>query len=901
LRRATRTWSRPVIAALVLAACERDFSQPEWSGGKGGKGGSPGGEGGSAASEGARPAQGGNSGIAEAGGGSEAGATATGGDSAQGGAGSAGETSEAGRGAAAAGDGGDGGGGETNGPPNATFDFYYFRRATPNVNPGDDTSGAVSTAGAAGAPPDEPPSYSVPAGPGSLLSNDSAPDGADLTVESGTITTRRGGAATLAGDGGFDYTPPSERFWGDDSFEYLVSDGVLSSSAQVRVTLSDDEVRIDDLDSGDGNGRVIIGSDDREGLGSFVGSAGDVNGDGFDDLVVAAMPWNLSGPPGAVYVVFGRNETTPLELDDFERPEGGDRGFVITDFRFSRTAAGQPINGAGDLNGDGLDDVVISSLRSADDPEPSVYVVFGRRETTPLSLADLAPPGSVAEQASAPAAAAGFRIDQRVGVSERFGASVAGAGDVDGDGFDDLVIGASSARLDSNSEVGAAYVIFGRADLGEAPLSLQDVIEGLGNKPGFLVHGSRADARAGFSVAGAGDVNGDGLSDIAIGAPERSPDNWGSLPGAVYVIFGRPDRAPVDLGELDAGGEIGQAQGFVVRGGDVTSLGSAVSAAGYFDADALADIVASSPDASFPQNSVLSGGANVAFGRTDGHSEAVDQTHLPMAGYLVQGYESAYYLGHSVASGDFDGDGFSDVLLAGNEQGLRAYLAFGGGDLPSKNLLSLKDMCKPGKVAGVHALCLDQAGLLTLSPVAAGDFNGDGIDDAYIGAPGAYAGDGAGYVLFGWDIRNRVEAHHLFFSGGAGNDALPYSGGEILRFSGGHGVDTLKLEGPAITWDLRSIDPTRVESFEVIDLSDERDFVLILDDAHVRLLPSTAKDAPALLAKVLTVLGDAGDTLRIDLGSFELPEDFQGRRLFRSKGRYYGLVVDAPILVTDLP
>ena len=110
------------------------------------------------------------------------------------------------------------------------------------------------------------------------------------------------------------------------------------------------------------------------------------------------------------------------------------------------------------------------------------------------------------------------------------GYSVSSAGDVNGDGFDDVIVGAYSAEP-NGFQSGAAYVVFGSASGLSANLDLST----LDGTTGFQISGEAAEDRAGWSVSGAGDVNGDGFEDLIVGAPNTS---YGGDSGAAYVVFG---------------------------------------------------------------------------------------------------------------------------------------------------------------------------------------------------------------------------------------------------------------------------------------------------------------------------------------------------------------------------
>ena len=315
-------------------------------------------------------------------------------------------------------------------------------------------------------------------------------------------------------------------------------------------------------------------------------SAGDVNGDGLDDLIVGAYrddPHGLGS--GASFVVFGKTDGTTVQLSAIESGSGG---FVINGVT-TADYAGFSVSSAGDVNGDGLDDVIVGA--KGDDPNGSLsgatFVVFGKT-------------GGAAVELSAIQAGSGGFVINGVTASDYSGYSVSSAGDVNGDGLDDLIIGAWGDDPNGTGS-GASFVVFGKTDGAAVELSAIDTGTG-----GFAINGVSAGDKSGFSVSSAGDVNGDGLDDLIVGAYADDPN--GASSGASFVVFGKTDGITVELSDVEAG-----RGGFVINGVSASDLsGISVSSAGDVNGDGFDDLIVGSPyDA---PNGSKSGASFVIFG-----------------------------------------------------------------------------------------------------------------------------------------------------------------------------------------------------------------------------------------------------------------------------------------------
>ena len=287
-----------------------------------------------------------------------------------------------------------------------------------------------------------------------------------------------------------------------ESYVVFGSNNGFASSINLSLLDGTNGFRIDGIDIVDVNGNSVSG-------------AGDINGDGIDDIIIAARNAGQTNN-GESYVVFGSDASFSASLDLSEL-DGSD-GFRITGFD-TFNVNGLTVSEAGDVNGDGFDDVIIGVPNGDAGGALSgeSYVLFG----TPSFTAGLFDVASLD-------GTNGFRIDG-VAPSDLSGLSVSGAGDVNGDGIDDLIIGAYGAELTA----GESYVIFGSDTGFAASLDLSS----LDGSNGFLISGIDVSDQSGFAVSGAGDVNGDGVDDLIIGAPLAAA-NGANRSGESYVVFG---------------------------------------------------------------------------------------------------------------------------------------------------------------------------------------------------------------------------------------------------------------------------------------------------------------------------------------------------------------------------
>ncbi|MGD9856776.1 MAG: beta strand repeat-containing protein, partial [Planctomycetaceae bacterium] len=393
-------------------------------------------------------------------------------------------------------------------------------------------------------------------------------------------------------------------------------------------------------------------------------------------------------------------------------------------FRLDGVAAGDQsgfsVSGAGDVNGDGFEDVIVGTYSAG-----RSYVVFGAPSGFPAAL-----------ELSTLDGTNGFRIDE-VDSGDRGGQSVSGAGDVNGDGFDDLIVGAQRADPGGIANAGESYVVFGKGGGFPAVLDL----ETLDGTNGFQLDGIDTNDNSGRSVSGAGDVNGDGYGDLIVAAFLADPGGQNAA-GETYVVFGGPGGfgSSIGLASLDG------ANGFRLDGVDVLELsGDTISAAGDVNGDGVDDLLISARD----DQEVY-----VVFGSTSAFAAALDLSTLDGTnGFRIGSIPANPDFGIAVRhAGDVNGDGIDDFVIGGLGSDVSpgaSYVIFGASTgFPAAFDLTTLDGSNGFRVDGVDAG--DQLGI---SVSSAGDVNGDGFDDLILGAhyadPEGNDAAGASYLLFG--------------------------------------------------------------------------------------------------------------------------------------------------------
>ena len=358
----------------------------------------------------------------------------------------------------------------------------------------------------------------------------------------------------------------------------------------------------------------LNGDQSASSFGISVASAGDVNGDTYDDVIVGA-PFYDNGEEneGAAFIFHGG-------------PSGIGTNFITqVESNQTRTDFGLSVAGAGDVNGDNYDDVVIGArfYDFIDDPsrmekEGAVFVYYG------------GPNGISSENSTT------LRSNQR---EPQFGVSVASAGNVNGDEYDDVIVGAVDYGMDATKR-GAALVYLGSQ-------------AGLNTTVSTLLYGDNTRSGFGFSVSGAGDVNNDTFDDVIVGAFIGG--------GAAFVYQGGEDgvnpsaSTSIRLNDIESGME--------------AVFGSSVSGAGDVNGDDYDDVIVGA--ALYENGESREGAALIYLGSDTGVR--------PTTNTIIEGNVEHARFGFSVSgAGDVDGDGFSDVIVGVSYDGTPQLLTQAG-------------------------------------------------------------------------------------------------------------------------------------------------------------------------------------------------------------------------------
>lgn len=483
------------------------------------------------------------------------------------------------------------------------------------------------------------------------------------------------------------------------------------------------------------------GSHDSAVLGGSVASAGDVNGDGFDDVVVGALGYDAPGglfDEGAAFVFLGSANGV------VGNSPGTAHAAIVG--REAGAELGTSVDGAGDVNGDGFDDIIVGAPVAGPSgltASGAAYVFLG------------SPRGIVA---SSPADAA-FVLESKQ-IEGHMGHAVASAGDVNRDGFGDVIVGAEFYGMpfdpplpnQGSGRMGASFVFLGSRTgiVGSDPATAHASF-----LPWRIETGSQDISSAGSAVSGAGDVNGDGYDDVVVGVAgyDDTGLNW---PGTAA----NPYREGAAL--IFHGGPGGIARPSVpdarIEGAKLQSaMGSDVSGAGDVNRDGYDDVVIGAQfyPAGDPLLLSQEGAAFVFHGSATG----ITATSARDANRAYIGAQVGEHLGWAVSDvGDTDSDGYADIMIGARKfpgaipedgafngtrwlggEGIAYLLRGGSAGITAASLADAPATVRSGQEGG-------SAGY---SVGGGGDVNADGRADTVVGVPGWSGGhsrEGAAFV-----------------------------------------------------------------------------------------------------------------------------------------------------------
>jgi len=447
-------------------------------------------------------------------------------------------------------------------------------------------------------------------------------------------------------------------------------------------------------------GARLSGSD-----GYGVTPAGDVNRDGIGDFAMGAYLQNGNGN-GRVYIVFGRAGQAPTTMAQIDAGNTG-QGYYIDGAQAGGLGEGlgNSLCRLGDVNGDSYADIAIGGeLYNAG--QGAVYVAFGKNTTTPMASSDLATGGR------------GIRFLGE-GTFSFVGRPLRNAGDVNGDGYTDLLIGAHNAD-GGGTDRGVSYLVFLNPTM-QGDYSLSSI--GTPTLPGFRINGEFNGDFTGLSSDAGLDVNGDGLSDIAVGGGGLQDLN-GTEAGRVYVVFGKDDFAPVECSQITAGVG-GYAITGTVNNGD---LGRRIAMIHDANGDGRAEIA-------------VQHGSNllhVIFGKSTGSEQTINQSAMSSGGYSVTMTMQSIQFFHLSRGGDSNRDGRGDLLIG--SQGFAgpngaAYFVAGKNTTSVIDLRTYTATSNAFAIVGFEALPGNFTGEGAAYIVRVPDLNADSTPDFLVGHP----------------------------------------------------------------------------------------------------------------------------------------------------------------------
>lgn len=483
-------------------------------------------------------------------------------------------------------------------------------------------------------------------------------------------------------------------------------------------------------------GVIFTGLPSSGEAGPLVSSAGDVNKDGYDDILLSAPGYSGTSETstsytGIVYLIYGKSNLIGLSLTpaSLSSTQGVSFSCISTDDDAFSTYyhTGYSVSSAGDINADGYDDILIGDGGMEPNSPGHVFLIYGNLSSNlvTINLCALEPSIGISVSISS----AGITCDY---YNDPY--TVSSAGDVNGDGILDILVGDSTCNTVNSaySGPGVSYLIYGNASLAKIESSQIITYDGGVTPGGYL----------GWSVSSAGDINKDGYDDFIMSAPDstRADDDGASKIGIVFLIYGGKNLEDLDLTYLVS------TQGISITGaqsGDQT--GYSVSGVGDVNNDGYDDVIIGAPGYS-------SSGGIVYLIYGSSSLRNINLAFLGTAGITIIG-ETASQAGYSVSNaGDLNKDNYTDIIIGApgysSSKG-RAYIIYGNNNLTNITLNNLT------VAQGILITGANEGDMAGFSVSGAGDINNDGYDDVIIGASGYYVNEdkpnenGAAYLIYG--------------------------------------------------------------------------------------------------------------------------------------------------------